>query len=145
MDKFELWQVSSFHFWPRWWVLERAGLLRGYPSCSDGISSVIELGWKGNLFFPGICQGSFWWYCWGAASKPEIIYTGRFDRIEKSLYWLWQGYINPTQSNSPSLGWKFFVGNALTLVWEKRRVSVCVCLNNMGIKISEMMKVVDTP
>lgn len=51
MDKFELWQVSSFHFWPRWWVLERAGLLRGNPSCSDGISTVIELGWKGNLFF----------------------------------------------------------------------------------------------
>lgn len=46
----------------------------------------MELGGEGNFFLPGICQGSFSWYCMEGTSTPKIMYTGRFDRIEKSFY-----------------------------------------------------------
>lgn len=52
----------------------------GNPSCRGRIGRIIELGWKGNVLFPGICQGRFSWFCTEETSNPKIIYTGRFDR-----------------------------------------------------------------
>lgn len=82
MDKFELWQLPSLHFGPRWRVSERPGLRTGKSSCRGRGRRIIECGWKGSALFPGICQGSFL-YCTEGTSNPKIIYTGHFDRIEE--------------------------------------------------------------
>lgn len=44
---------------------------------------MIELGWEGNVLFPGICQGRFSRFYTEETSNARIIYTGRFDRTEK--------------------------------------------------------------
>lgn len=75
MDKFELWQVSSFHFWPRWWVFESALLLSGNPSCSHGISAVIELGEKGNSF------------CWYLSSKFLVVLLRSSIKTRDYIHW----------------------------------------------------------
>jgi hypothetical protein len=81
MDKFELWQLPSFHFWPRWWVLRVQGCARP-PQLEGENKRHNRVGLEGNFF--SWYLSSFSWYCAGGPSDPRIIYTGHVDRIEKA-------------------------------------------------------------
>lgn len=119
MEKFELWQLSSSHVWPRGWVSACPGCAR-QPRLQGGCARD-RVGPKGRRSLPGICQGTFSRSCTEGASSPELKYPGHFDRSGKKLPSSMTRLDQPFSVKPLGFSWRFLPFFVCTGLCSKRK------------------------
>ena len=98
----------------------RVRAARGNPGCRED-ARVIESARKGDVLFPGICQGTFSRSCTEGASSPELKYPGHFDRSGKKLPSSMTRLDQPFSVKPLGFSWRFLPFFVCTGLCSKRK------------------------